>query len=298
MTSESTHRLRFMHEPAPEPPFCRFKLVDAADMDAHPGLINDVLSGTVDGFVGRGLFTREEMAEVMESLAGINDHDWMKTPFGKNFPLPFAVINDKGASLEGYYQRLGLLHRLMSDDRGIGMIFQRLEGFLNSVGARFNVSVPKNDVKRSAVVPGTFRFMMPNLGGLFIHCGNLFQRQSEFFYSMLEGDVDMENQLSYFIVLQNPESGGELTLYDILWKDVQKKDHPENNEYVIGRDGERIYVKDLCKAQVRPEVGDILIFHGGPIWHRVEDIVGSGPRVTLGGFLNFSKDRKDLYYWS
>lgn len=287
-----------MHEPADGTPFTRFKLIEADQSADHPNLIGEILSGAIDGFVARGLFKQQEVEAVLQSLSQLNDDDWMKTPFGMNFPDPFATINDKGLSLDKYYRKLGLLHQRMSTDAAIGSTFQRLQQFISNVGQEFNVSVPMNGVKHAEVVPGTFRFMLPNLGGLFIHCGNLFQTQSQFFYSMLEGHVDMDNQLSYFIVLQNPEQGGELTLYDMLWKDVQEKDHPENNAYVIGRDGGRIYVDDLRKVQVRPEVGDILIFHGGPIWHRVEDIVGDRPRVTLGGFLNFSHDRKSLFYWS
>ncbi len=115
---------------------------------------------------------------------------------------------------------------------------------------------------------------------------------------MLNSNLDMDNQLSYFVVLQNPEGGGELTLYDLLWKDVQHKDHPENNDYVIDLSGQRRYVSDLGQVAVQPMPGDLLIFHGGPIWHRVENIYGRIPRITLGGFINFSTNREHLYYWS
>jgi len=30
----------------------------------------------------------------------------------------------------------------------------------------------------------------------------------------------------------------------------------------------------------------------------VEDIKGESPRITFGGFLNFSKNNDELYYWS
>ena len=298
MRTEYLHRLKFEHESTNETPFCTFRLVESGESEQHPHLIADVLSGAIDGFVARGLFSPQEVADVLQQLDGLQEDLWMKTPFGKNFPKPFATINDKNVSLDQYFQKLDHLNQLKSNNAVVGKIFERLDEFLRTVGADFNVSVPKNDVKHAPVVPGTFRFMMPNLGGLFIHCGNLFQQQSQFFYSMLEGDVDMDNQLSYFIVLQNADQGGELTLYDMLWKDVQRKDHPENNEYVLDKDGNRIYISDMHKATVRPEVGDILVFHGGPIWHRVEDIIGAVPRITLGGFLNFSHDRKDVFYWS
>jgi len=98
--------------------------------------------------------------------------------------------------------------------------------------------------------------------------------------------------------MQNSESGGELTIYDMLWDNVKSKASPEENNYVIDEAGRDLYLKDVRSFSVRPKVGDILIFAGGPIWHRVENIKGTIPRITFGGFLNFSKDGKELFYWS
>ena len=108
----------------------------------------------------------------------------------------------------------------------------------------------------------------------------------------------MDDQLSYFVVLQQPDAGGELTIYDMLWDKVKRKESPENNEFVIDDNDKPIYVKDVRSFAVKPQSGDILVFSGGPIWHRVEDIEGSVPRITFGGFLNFSNDNEEVYYWS
>jgi len=67
---------------------------------------------------------------------------------------------------------------------------------------------------------------------------------------------------------------------------------------VLDKEGKKIIIKDLINLKLRPQPGDLLMFYGGYIWHRVEDIEGNTPRITLGGFLNFSKDDKELYYWS
>lgn len=108
----------------------------------------------------------------------------------------------------------------------------------------------------------------------------------------------MDDQLSYFVVLQQAESGGELTIYDMLWENVKRKESPENNDFVIDDNDKAIYLTEVKNFAVKPQPGDILIFSGGPIWHRVEDIKGNIPRITFGGFLNFSNDNKELYYWS
>ena len=108
----------------------------------------------------------------------------------------------------------------------------------------------------------------------------------------------MDDQLSYFLMIQHPHSGGELTIYDLLWDTVKRKETMENNDFVIDDNDNKIYIKDTRKFAVDPQPGDIVLFAGGPIWHRVEDIGGTIPRITLGGFLNFSKDNTELYYWS
>jgi hypothetical protein len=84
----------------------------------------------------------------------------------------------------------------------------------------------------------------------------------------------------------------------MTWKDVIGKATPTENESVIDAKGNTIYLKDVRQFTVKPLPGDILVFSGGPIWHRVENIKGDTPRITFGGFLNFSKDEKELFYWS
>ena len=70
----------------------------------------------------------------------------------------------------------------------------------------------------------------------------------------------MGDQLSYFVVLQQSEKGGELTIYDMLWDKVKQKESPENNEFVIDDEGKRINIDTLKKFAVKPLPGDILIF--------------------------------------
>jgi len=65
----------------------------------------------------------------------------------------------------------------------------------------------------------TIRILHPNKGGIRAHVGNEFiQKLPQ--YEDLASTVKLEDQLSYFIVLQEPNSGGELVLYDLLYKDT------------------------------------------------------------------------------
>jgi hypothetical protein len=44
--------------------------------------------------------------------------------------------------------------------------------------------------------------------------------------------------------------------------------------------------------------GDLLVFAGGELWHRVSKVEGSLTRYSLGGFMGFSHDGSRLYVWS
>ena len=147
----------------------------------------------------------------------------------------------------------------------------------------------------------TFRYLVPDKGLMSVHCGNYFGKTFETFYQDLTQTVAVENQMSYFVMLQEPEEGGELTLFNFRWKKGQtKKDNSENNE-IIQPDGSKMYVEDneyIIKDKIKPKKGDLILFQGGNIWHRVETVRGKTPRITFGGFIGVSIDKSKIYYWS
>jgi hypothetical protein len=278
--------------------FFNFKEYEYADIDQHLDLVKQIKSGQLHGFIMKNVFDQNEVDQIKSFVDNLTEDDLMPTPSGKIFPAPFATITDTGERLEGYYSKLAKFDKYKKENGSLSLLTDRLNSFFVKVGGNYQVSIPYNKIKDKEVSPGTFRLFYPNMGGLHVHCGNLFQAQSMFFYSLIKNDIDMDDQLSYFVVLQQSEVGGELTIYDMLWDKVKSKESPENNEFVIDDEGKHIYVNTLKSFAVKPKPGDILVFSGGPIWHRVEDIKGQNKRLTFGGFLNFSKDNKELYYWS
>jgi hypothetical protein len=278
--------------------FFNFTEVPYEKLSESGDLIQKLRSGEIHGFVLKNLFTDKEISDILHMLLEPLENNAMNTPSGKMFPAPFAVITNRGERLEAYYESLNFVHELMERIPVLKLVPERLEYFFKSVGKSYKVSVPVNKIKGLPVSEGCFRVFYKDRGGLFVHCGNLFQQQSEYYYSLLDADIDMSDQLSFFFNLQNTEEGGELTIYNLLWKDVTGKATPEENDSVIDANGKTIYLKDVEQFTVKPQPGDILVFSGGPIWHRVENIKGNTPRITYGGFVNFSKDEKEIFYWS
>lgn len=278
--------------------FFNFIEVAADKMAENGDLIRKLKNGAIHGFVLRNLFSKQEVADMLKALEGPLEQDAMNTPSGKMFPTPFAIITNDGERLDAYYESLNTMHKLMDREPALQLVRDRISSFFHAVAADYEVSVPINKIKGIPVSEGCFRVFYKDRGGLFVHCGNLFQQQSEYYYSLLANDIDMSDQLSFFFNLQNTEVGGELTIYDMLWKDVVAKATPDENDSVIDKDGNTIYLKDVEQFTVKPQPGDILVFSGGPIWHRVENIKGDTPRITYGGFVNFSNDGKEIFYWS
>lgn len=257
--------------------------------------MRQLFNQTLDGVVVKKVFSVEEVDEILNATKRIADSDKQYLPNGQVFPMPAAMIRNANEDLNRYVEKRDVLDTPLFQN-----VKNRIAGFFNMIGADFEISVPRIIVegKNGTANFGNFRFLQPDMGGVFIHCGYLFRDDSPFYYDEVVEEMDKDGQLSFFMALQYPDEGGELTIYDMLWPDVSKKDGHENNEYVLNSSNEKIYAKDIRQFKIKPNPGDILVFRGGPIWHRVEPIFGNRPRITFGGFLNFSKDGKKLFYWA
>ncbi len=149
--------------------------------------------------------------------------------------------------------------------------------------------------------PANIRVLEPNKGGIHLHSVNYFQKEFPDFFTYLSDMSNTTEQLSYFVVLRKPEGGGELSLYDLEWKEAQYKMDLFENNAIQKKDGTWVDVEDrkqIKKMYINPQPGDMVLFDGGQIWHRVEDILGSQSRITIGGFLTFSYDDSKIYYWA
>lgn len=154
----------------------------------------------------------------------------------------------------------------------------------------------KTDFEDVTLVPGSLRVLSPQMGDLLsLHCGNEFCIKFNVLYKVFDKYIDYKNQLSYFLLLRKPQTGGEISLYNFTWDKVNKK----TNNYTIVKDGKEVNIDSaqVKKLKLNLEEGDMFIFAGGEIWHRVEEHLG-GERITYGGFIGKVKNEDKYILWS
>ncbi len=260
-------------------------LTIAADAVQHyPDGINQIYQEEFEGMIIKEVFPKAEMLQVQEKLESHN----LKTQNVRYGATIGQVLIAEGNDLSLYWQEAKVFRT------AIKSIFKtdfetRVEAIFSQMSGGRTIELPKE--QGHAYSPATIRLMRQQQGGMFPHTGNEFIQDSA--YNHLRNIAKIVNGLSYFIVISKPEQGGELVLYSISLEQLEKQK--------VNREKFRIFKQNLGQypqRKVVPDVGDMAIFKGGNIMHKVADISGNKIRITIGGFLALSQDDKKIYYWS
>ncbi len=146
--------------------------------------------------------------------------------------------------------------------------------------------------------PFNFRVMNQKVGvnaTANIHNGSsITSRCEKGTYNHLIQDINFDNQLSFFTIIENSKKGGEISIYN-----YKRKEFPKliESKILINNKNEEIdLLKTTNKIKLKIEDGDLLLFPGGQYWHRVEPVT-EGSRISLGGFLASDFETKNWYYW-
>lgn len=285
--------------------------VTVKDMQQRPDAINDMFTGKSDGFLIKNFMPEADVNKLLAKLDEVkkDESQLATTPAGFTFPMIFAEYNrrigtmpdvERQKAATDYYLRMEKFNTGFADNYGVNAM-ENITAFFKSIGGGRNVGQPEgiNDEGRFPFV--TYRYLVPEAGLMSVHCANYFGTTFKDAYAHLNRKVVAKNQMSYFIMLQEPEAGGELSLFNFRWQPGQTKATPHEDNEIIQPDGTKMYVQtdqNIRKNKIRPRKGDMILFQGGNIWHRVERVTGKIPRITFGGFLSLSHDNGTIYYWS
>jgi hypothetical protein len=260
--------------------------VGAADVADHPDAIDRMYAKTLDGLSIRGVVEPSALREAMTRLESHADefHD-----HGEQVLYGTALVgaaDDRSDYLGNAWRINDRLPQLFDFD-----LPGRVAGVLSAVGQGRPASVPTEGPGRD-YVPATIRILNPGVGVMHGHTGNEFCSVWPA-YRHLQATARLVDSLSWFVVAEAPEDGGALTLYDLLWErtpdDIADLTMSEERDELLDR---------YPQVPIRLEAGDMILFCGGRIWHRVAPVRGSRRRVTIGGFAATSLDDREIYFWS
>tara|TARA_B110000908_G_scaffold153376_1_gene189885 strand:+ start:1147 stop:2019 length:873 start_codon:yes stop_codon:yes gene_type:complete len=286
----------------------KWKTLSLEELKQYPDALNDLRIKKTNGFIIKNLLSIEETKLIIDQFENLPNSLKVKIPEGATYPKVFpqlvssipgsteeVLINDQ--VFTEYFNNSEIYNRNFTKEFNYPMTKKLKEVFAMISGNR-KIEIPKGFNSSGEYVFGTIRKLIPNSGNISFHCGNYFQQEFPEFYNHLSKQVDVFNQLSYFVVLDTPQIGGELSIYNWHWQDGQTKAHPAENIIVKDAKGNSIEIKTIKKEKLDLSPGDLVLFQGGSIWHRIEEIKGKKSRYTLGGFIGRSKDDKAIYIWS
>lgn len=279
-----------------------FLEVSFADLVKYPNGIQDLYTRRIDGFLIKGVLNPDEVSTVLSGLRQLVEADETYIDEGfRNYPMSFAQVDQHSEGsrerMANYFTECLSFRESFSERFGVDYE-SKLQAALEMILNGKKASVPAGIEGTGTFTPGNFRRLIPGPGTIKAHCGNYFHAEFPQFYHELEQWSVIKDQLSYFFMLQTPEAGGELCLFDVEWKDAEKR--LSGDTVLQKHDGSHVDLDgDQVKRQfVCPDAGDLIVFAGGTIWHRVEYIRGNRDRITLGGFMSLARDESGIHYWT
>ena len=214
--------------------------------------LKDIQDRKIDGVIVKNFLNSSELESVKANIKASDCSISTIAPYGK-------IIGKKLESDSGNFQELPLTdylensshyRSLMASDVGVDFENRFKDVCANVFGEQ--VEVPM--LGGLSYIPAAVRCLFPEGGGIMAHVGN------EFIMKMPEIKALHEisnpyNQLSFFFVVQMPDEGGELVLYDATWDETKPLNlsFQETVAKVKTRDKEVVHLKE----------GDLIIFGGG-----------------------------------
>lgn len=280
-------------EPEQEPGGIAYNIVrvDAADLSGYADALKDVYNRKIDGIILQNVVSPEALREAVAKIEAWQTDIIEYSDFGKVYG---KTLIGSQPDLEFFLSQTDSYNEELA--RIFGKSFQSIvEPLIEQMGGGREVMTPEVE-GRGRYKPCTIRYIDPGKKEMRAHVGNEFITglpQCEHIANM----VHLNDQLSYFMLMQKPDEGGELVLYDLTWEQ-SPQDMIEDQAFRRIPEYRKKVLRKYARQNLVMEPGEMLLFHGGRIWHRVDPVQGSQPRITIGGFVAFARDDKRIYYWS
>jgi len=255
----------------------------------------------MDGVVIKSVFNPDELATIIKQLIANEQLSYHNLKESATLPISFAEIDANSPQLNNellkYFRSCNSFTNSFSETYGVDVI-ERLNDIFSTLNLGKGSYVPKGPDENS-FLPFTFRVILPEKCHIDLHCGNQFIDRFTHFYKYLTDDVEVHDQLSFFVLLQKPDTGGMLKIFNITYDDAEEFDL--NAQSVTDKSGTSYQMNDpnqIFCLEPEMEAGDMIIFSAGKLWHRVSEVYGKTNRITLGGFVGFNWQDEEAVFWS
>lgn len=288
--------LDFQLQAPPDAPVFPHAAADISELAPFRDALGAMYRHQFGCIVVRGVYTKDEMARLARALDdgaayvihSLEADSTLEKPpedekqsrlFGR--PLDWATSVDEYLNeaqvfrerLNGIFDRLEIPHY----ETRIQEVFRKLSGDRP-------VESPRSRDGRNYGL-ATLRYLAR--GGRYTpHVENHITKPN---YAELRETIDEVGHLSHFLTVQEAEglpTDGSLIVYSVVFDGREFSERTDD----AGR-------LELARwSSFKPEPGDLLIFDAGRYTHQVSKIVTARTRITIGGFLMFTKDNKKVHY--
>lgn len=281
----------------------KFKIVEFTKNNVPDITLKQIQNRVIDGIIVRGFISPSESKLLVNKL--IQKFDSENLSFDKQyvFPTPFAHVGQNSGNfqseIQNYFTESNSFVQRFTENFEFNVL-DELKKFIERISPSYKLEIAPG-INSGCYTPATFRVLQPGRKNIGLHVGNQFLSMFSKYYEHLTSFVEVNDQMSYFIMLQEPDEGGRLILYDISWNEAKECNSPLNT--ITTLNGKTIDLnsdKIIGNRKLDIKVGDLLIFAAGQIWHAVEQPKGQTSRITFGGFIAFEKNVKahKIYWWS
>lgn len=262
--------------------------VEAGDPRAHAGVLDALLDRQLDGITVRGVLGADEASAMLRRLP---PDAWSEWTFGGLIGRSVGMVGESERERTEYFAEATAARALFAESLGFDP-HQRIAEVLSPMAGGAALLAP--GAPGRSYLPGQLRKWLPGRS-LPAHIGNEFHSDREdSAVDDLAATTRVRDHLSYFVVLQAPESGGALSVYELT---EQEEDGRRLGPFGLA-DRDDSFFDEVPRVQFTPVVGDLIVFGGGWRWHRVDPVGGSTERITYGGFCAPSVDGQNLHLWA
>lgn len=203
------------------------------------------------------------------------------------------------------------LYDVFYTQQGLEVAFEALHGALFELGAHRHVGVGRDVLATNATIsPGIFRHQgkgatfLPHFDTLHAHrwdsrkCpGNhMDDSRARARIGHFPDLYRFDEMFSALLMLQPSDCNSPITLFDTHWKSLLDDCRAQGHSHEVGVNVGASFdnIRKGWNTTIHLGVGDVYVFNSNRV-HRLDRVIGSVPRLTLGSFVGYSQSELRIF---